>query len=198
MSYVYAFPDSFAAAAANVSRIGSSLSTANQAAANTTAQVVSAAADEVSEAVAALFSRHGQAYQSLCIDAAAFHERFLQTLNSSASAYAGAEAASVEQLLLDVINAPTNALLGRPLIGDGVNGAPGSGANGGAGGILWGNGGNGGSGAPGQAGGRGGDAGLFGNGGNGGVGGTGVTGASGMRGGDGGIGGVGGKGGWLL
>ncbi|WP_414467934.1 PGRS repeat-containing protein, partial [Mycobacterium tuberculosis] len=87
------------------------------------------------------------------------------------STYAVAEAASatplqqIEQALLGVINTPTEALVGRKLIGDGAHGAPGTGQAGGAGGILWGNGGNGGSGAPGQAGGAGGAAGLIGNGG---------------------------------
>src|ERR1043165_7740426 len=47
----------------------------------------------------------------------------------------------------DLINAPTQLLLGRPLIGNGANGAAGTGQAGGAGGILWGNGGTGGSGA---------------------------------------------------
>ncbi|EFD43073.1 predicted protein [Mycobacterium tuberculosis variant africanum K85] len=57
--------------------------------------------------------------------------------------YASAEAANVEQQLLGAINAPTMALLGRPLIGHGADGAPGTGQAGGAGGILYGNGGNG-------------------------------------------------------
>ncbi|MEK1114744.1 PE family protein, partial [Mycobacterium ulcerans] len=69
--------------------------------------------------------------------------------------------ATSNQALLDLINAPTQALLDRPLIGNGANGAAGTGANGGDGGILFGNGGAGGSGAvnglgTGQAGGNGG------------------------------------------
>lgn len=50
------------------------------------------------------------------------------------------------QAVLDVVNGPTQLLLGRPLIGDGANGGPGQ--NGGDGGLLYGNGGNGGSVAP--------------------------------------------------
>jgi PPE-repeat protein len=57
-------------------------------------------------------------------------------------------ARQVQQDVLGVINAPTNLLLGRPLIGNGTNGAAGTGQPGGAGGILWGNGGTGGSGGP--------------------------------------------------
>ncbi|WP_436405594.1 beta-1,3-glucanase family protein [Mycobacterium gordonae] len=51
-----------------------------------------------------------------------------------------------------MINAPFNALLGRPLIGKGRNGAAGTGQAGGPGGLLWGDGGDGGSGAAGQTG----------------------------------------------
>lgn len=52
------------------------------------------------------------------------------------------------------MNAPTQTLLGRPLVGDGADGASGPvGQPGGDGGILWGNGGNGGdSTSPGVAG----------------------------------------------
>ncbi len=116
---------------------------------------------------------HGQTYQALSARAAAFHERFVQALATGGGAYAAAEAASVSPLqsALDLLNAPTQALLGRPLVGNGANGAPGTGANGGDGGILFGSGGAGGSGAAGMAGGNGGAAGLFGNGGAGGVGG---------------------------
>ncbi|REU96307.1 hypothetical protein DSK40_03965, partial [Mycobacterium tuberculosis] len=89
---------------------------------------------------------------------AAYQQRFVLALSQAGSTYAVAEAASatplqqIEQALLGVINTPTEALVGRKLIGDGAHGAPGTGQAGGAGGILWGNGGNGGSGAPGQAG----------------------------------------------
>jgi len=60
--------------------------------------------------------------------------------------YAAAEAANAsplqtfEQGLLGVINAPTDALFGRPLIGNGADGVAGSGQAGGAGGFLIGNG----------------------------------------------------------
>ncbi len=134
---------------------------------------------------------HGQTYQALSARAAAFHERFVQALATGGGAYAAAEAASVSPLqsALDLLNAPTQALLGRPLVGNGANGAPGTGANGGDGGILFGSGGAGGSGAAGMAGGNGGAAGLFGNGGAGGAGGSATAGAAGA-GGNGGAGGL--------
>lgn len=63
---------------------------------------------------------HGQTYQALSARAAAFHERFVQALATGGGAYAAAEAASVSPLqsALDLLNAPTQALLGRPLIGN--------------------------------------------------------------------------------
>ncbi len=157
--------------------------------------------DEVSVAIASLFSTHGQAYQSLSVQAGTFHQDFVRALNRSGLSYADADVANasplqaVEHDALSAINAPTGTLLGRPLIGNGTDGAPGTGQDGGPGGILFGKGGDGGSGAPGQAGGKGGDAGLFGNGGNGGAGGAGASGTPGPPGSSGGNGGAGASGG---
>ncbi len=61
MSYLIAAPGMLAAAAADVASIGSSLSAAHVAAAAPTTAVVAAAGDEVSAAIASLFSGHGQA-----------------------------------------------------------------------------------------------------------------------------------------
>jgi hypothetical protein len=130
----------------------------------------------------------------------------VQTLNAGSRAYAAAEAESatalqaLQQDTLTVINAPTEALVGRALIGNGATGttnAAGMGTSGSPGGILYGNGGSGGtSTAVGAAGGRGGAAGLIGNGGSGGMGGIGGTGGAGGTGGliwgNGGTGGLGG------
>lgn len=178
MSYVLATPEMVAAAANNLAQIGSTLSAANAAALAPTTGVLAAGADEVSAAVASLFSGHAQAYQTLGTQAAAFHERFIQALSTAAGAYGSAEAANASPLqqALNVINAPTQTLLGRPLIGNGTNGAPGTGQAGGPGGLLYGNGGNGGAGGNGGGdGGPGGAAFGLGNGGNGGNGGTGTS-----------------------
>ncbi|POX86311.1 hypothetical protein C3473_28995, partial [Mycobacterium kansasii] len=187
MSFVLASPEVLAAAAADVVRIGSVLRSANAAAATPTIAVSAPGADEVSAAVASLFAGHGQAYQRLSAHLTAYHDQFVRTLQSSADAYAGAEAANAAPLqsagqgLLNLINAPTEALLGRPLVGNGADGASGPvGQPGQSGGILYGDGGNGGnSGAPGAAGGAGGSAGLIGNGGAGGTGGAGALGGNG-------------------
>jgi hypothetical protein len=192
MSFVFVGVEQLAAAAADVSSIEAALTRANAAAALPTTELFVAAGDEVSAAIVKLFGDYGRAYQRASAGLAQANIRFARLLSTAQTSYASTEAASVSalQTLTDdiarVVNAPTNALLGRPLIGDGANGAPGTGQAGGDGGILWGNGGMGGSGAPGEAGGRGGNAGLIGNGG---VGGTGGSGR--------GVGGTGGTGGWL-
>jgi hypothetical protein len=142
MTYVLVSPETVGWVAADVENIGASLATSHAAAAGLTTGVASAAADEVSTAIAALFSQHAQGYQKLATQAAAFHDRFVRTLTSGGNLYAAAEAANVSPLqtverdLLGVINAPTNLLLGRPLIGNGTNGAPGTGQAGGAGGFC--------------------------------------------------------------
>lgn len=187
MEYLIAAQDVLVAAAADLEGIGSALAAANRAAEAPTTGLLAAGADEVSAAIASLFSGNAQAYQALSAQAAAFHQQFVRALSSAAGSYAAAEAANASpmQAVLDVVNGPTQLLLGRPLIGDGANGGPGQ--NGGDGGLLYGNGGNGGSSStPGQPGGRGGAAGLIGNGGAGGAGGPNAP------------GGAGGNGGWLL
>ncbi|EUA12052.1 PE family protein [Mycobacterium kansasii 732] len=197
MSFAVAVPEALTAAAADVAGIGAVLKVANAVALAPITTVLAAGQDEVSAAVAALFASHGQAYQVISAQAETFHARFAQGLTSAAGWYASAEAANasplqtVEQEVLGVINAPSQALLGRPLIGDGTNGGPGQ--AGGPGGFLYGNGGNGGaSNTAGVSGGAGGPAGLWGDGGAGGAGfnaGAGVAGTN---------GGAGGNGGWLV
>ncbi|WP_261878874.1 PE family protein, partial [Mycobacterium marinum] len=193
MSFVNVTPEAVAAAASDLTGIGSVLGEANAVAARATTTVLAAGADEVSAAIAALFSFHGQSYQTLGAQAEAFHAQFAQLMANGAGTYASAEAANAApfQGLLGAVNAPVQTLTGRPLIGNGANGAPGTGANGGAGGWLIGNGGAGGSGAPGLNGGAGGAAGLIGTGGAGGAGGSSSTV-------NGGVGGTGGAGGWLF
>lgn len=148
MSFVIAAPEFLTAAAMDLASIGSTVSAASAAASAPTVAILAAGADEVSIAVAALFGMHGQAYQALSVQASAFHQQFVQALTAGAYSYASAEAAAVTPLqqLVDVINAPFRSALGRPLIGNGANGKPGTGQDGGAGGLLYGSGGNGGSG----------------------------------------------------
>lgn len=207
MSFVIAGAEQIATAAASLSSIEVAVTRANAAIAVPTAELLVAADDEVSAAIANLFGEHGRAYQLASAQVAQAQTRFAQLLSTAQTSYAGAEAAITASLrgsvgaaaaastsplqaivdnVLGVVNAPTNFLFGRPVIGNGVDGTPGTGQAGGDGGILWGNGGAGAAGGPGQMGGRGGNAGLIGDGG--------VGGAGGVRG---AVGGTGGTGGWL-
>lgn len=92
-----------------------------------TTEVAAAAADEVSSALAELFTANARAYHAVSAQAAQFHQEFVRALSAGASAYAAAEAANADplQLLLSAINAPTQTWLGRPLVGNGADGAPG-------------------------------------------------------------------------
>ncbi|WP_415823719.1 PE family protein, partial [Mycobacterium basiliense] len=148
MSFVSVAPELVAAAASEVTAVGSAVAAASAAAAGSTT-VVAAAADEVSAAIAALFGAYAQQYQAVSAQVAGFGERFVQTLIAGAGAYIGTEVGSaaamsplqtVERGLWEVVNTPTEALFGRALIGNGTNGAPGTGQAGGAGGLLWGSG----------------------------------------------------------
>lgn len=213
MSFVLVAPDLLETATADAARIGSALRAGNLAAAIPTTQLVAAAGDEVSAAIAALFGGHAQEYQAAAAQAATYHEQFVRTLGAAAASYAGAEAtiaasladgfqtavygpihtageawiaSPLGQALDPIINAPTGFAFHRPLIG---NGTPGTAVNpnGGPGGILFGDGGAGYSPTAGvAAGGIGGNAGLIGNGGAGGAGFGGGT------------GGMGGTGGWFM
>ncbi|WP_459758480.1 PE family protein, partial [Mycobacterium riyadhense] len=200
MTFLIATPDVMASAATDLASIGSTISGANLAAAVPTTNMLATAGDEVSAAVAELFTSYARAYQALGIQAEAFHQQFVRALDASVGSYASAEAANASPLqeLLDVINAPALALTGRPLVGNGANGAPGTGQDGAPGGWLIGSGGAGGTGGFGHpTGGNGGAAGLFGNGGAGGAGAASLSGPGGAggAGGAGGLFGAGGAGG---
>src|SRR5262245_6622089 len=98
MAYVVTQPEIMAEAASEVAAVGSAIRAASAAAAEPTTALATAAADEVSVAIAALFSAEAKAYQALSTRMAAFHQRFVQALNAAASTYAGAEAASANAL----------------------------------------------------------------------------------------------------
>jgi PE family len=191
MSFLLAVPEAMSDATTSLASIESTVSAAHAAAWAPTTGVLAAAGDEVSTGIAAMFSQYASAYRALSAQAAAFHTQLVQTLNAGAGAYAATEAAdatplaTLQQDVLGLINAPTNTLLGRPLIGNGANGitnAQGVGTPGGPGGLLYGSGGSGGnSTATGAPGGAGGSAGLLGNGGNGGTGGPAALGGAGGR-----------------
>jgi triacylglycerol lipase len=128
MSLLIAAPDMLAMAATDLASLGSTLNAAHTAAAAHATAILAAAEDEVSAAIAEVFSAHGQRSQALGAQAAAFHDQFVRALTAGAGSYASAEAANVlaftfspaqtlQQDVLGVINAPFLALTGRPLIG---------------------------------------------------------------------------------
>jgi hypothetical protein len=111
MSAVIATPELMVQAATDLASIGSTVNAAHMAAAPPTLSVLPAAADEVSAAIAHLFSVHAQDYHALAGKAAAFQEQFMQHMTAGANAYASAEAANVTSLMqpLTAIAAPVAA-----------------------------------------------------------------------------------------
>jgi hypothetical protein len=99
MSFLIVAPEMVTGAATGLGSIGSTVSAANAAVAAPTTAVLTAAGDEVSAAIAALFSRYGSEFQGQSAQVAKFHSQFVQTLDSAAGAYAGTEAANVRGLL---------------------------------------------------------------------------------------------------
>src|SRR6201997_5219110 len=94
MSFVMAAPEVLGTAATDLANIGSTLNAAKSAAVIPTTAMLAAAEDEVSAAIAALFSTHGQGYQALSAQAAAFHNQFVQALTAGAGSYLSTEAAN--------------------------------------------------------------------------------------------------------
>jgi PE family len=121
MSFVTVATGAVSEAAKTLEGIGSGLSSARTAAAAPTAGIAAAAQDEVSAAIAKLFSGFGQEFQAVSAQAQAFHDQFVSTLGAGSNQYAIAEA-NTQQALLNAVNAPTEALLGQPLIGTGLGG----------------------------------------------------------------------------
>src|SRR5260370_41030016 len=108
MSYQFVSPELVAAAAADLTGIGSTISSANGMAAAATTKVLAPAADGVSTAIAAFLSEHGEAYQALSVQAASVHDQIVQALTACAETYGAAEA---------VNTTPVPELLGRRVIG---------------------------------------------------------------------------------
>lgn len=122
-SYVIATPETLAAAASDLRGIGEVLRAAGATAAPLTTSIAALGGDEVSAAVTRLFGALGEEYQALSAQVAQFHGQFTQTVAAGAQAYASAEALNaaplnvLEQNVLGLINAPTNAFLGRHSLG---------------------------------------------------------------------------------
>lgn len=98
MSYVVAAPDFLLTAGEDVAATGSAIATASAAAAHSTTSLLAAAGDEVSAAVARMFSAYGREYQAAATQAARYHELITRQLTASANAYLSAEAANAQAL----------------------------------------------------------------------------------------------------
>jgi PE-PPE domain/PE family len=94
MSQVLAVPDLLLSTASDVENIGSSINTAGASAAGPTTQVLAAAEDEISAAIAQLFGAYGKEYQAAVAQASAFQSEFSRVLAGAAGAYGQAEAAN--------------------------------------------------------------------------------------------------------
>jgi len=79
-SYLLVAPEAVALAVADAAGIGSSIYSATTAAAPSMTSGVAAADDEVSAAIAALFSGHGQGFQAMSARLAVFHREFVRAL----------------------------------------------------------------------------------------------------------------------
>jgi hypothetical protein len=96
-------PEIVAAASGDLQSIGSAVRTATSATAAQTTAIAAPAADEVSEAITALFGAQAREFQALSANASAFHDRFVSLLNGGAAQYVSTEIANAEQMLA---NAP--------------------------------------------------------------------------------------------
>ena len=113
MSFVFTSPEFVHAAASDLASLGSTISEANRAAAASTTAVAPAALDEVSAAIAALFSRHGNEFHVLSAQAEAFHGQFVRALSGSAGAYGATEAANVSAMATPARRSDPFRALGR-------------------------------------------------------------------------------------
>ncbi|ORB85430.1 hypothetical protein B1987_18360 [Mycobacterium kansasii] len=156
-------PHALEYAATDLAAIGSVFSEASAAAVIPTTGLLPAGADEVSSAMTALLTAHGLIWQALSRDYEWLHQQFVDLPNGGTEKYWATEIDNAAHDAINTANADSEWLLGRPMIGNGVNGLNGTGQSGGAAGGLWGNGGAAGlfghGGAGGAAGGNGGNGG---------------------------------------
>jgi hypothetical protein len=98
MSFLVAATEAVAAAASDLSKIGSTIDAASAVAGASTRGELPPAADEVSMAVGAMFSEHAEAYQGIRQQIAEFHAQFVQGVAAAGQAYAEAEATNASAL----------------------------------------------------------------------------------------------------
>ncbi|MHA7653304.1 PE family protein [Mycobacterium sp. ML4] len=104
MSFVVAQPQVMAAAATELSGIGAAIGEAAATAAAPTTGLLTAAADEVSQAIANLFGAYGQEFQSISAQVGGLYQGLVQNLSAATNYYANADAIN-RAALLDSVTA---------------------------------------------------------------------------------------------
>ncbi|AYE93878.1 hypothetical protein C0J29_02805 [Mycobacterium paragordonae] len=99
MAYVVATPDFLTAAAGDLAALGSTVTAAGAVAAHSTTSLLAAAEDEVSTAVATLFSAFGREYQAVARQTSQYQEGLALRLATTANAYQATELANAEQAM---------------------------------------------------------------------------------------------------
>lgn len=94
MSLVAVMPGAIGCATADAARAGDSLAAAHARALPATTAITPAAADEVSTAISAAFTRFGTDFHQAATTASGFAEQFQHTLTAAATNYATAEHAN--------------------------------------------------------------------------------------------------------
>ncbi|OBK22166.1 hypothetical protein A5634_08340 [Mycobacterium asiaticum] len=111
MSYLSVQPDVISSAATNLAEIRTAVSAASAAASGPTTGLLSAAADEVSEAVAQLFGAYGAEYNAAIAKVGALQEEFARTLAAGGLAYLETEIVNAASNALSPILSPLKSLL---------------------------------------------------------------------------------------
>jgi PE family len=109
MSSLVADPELIETAAQDLVGIRAALGEATASASVHMTGVATAAADEVSTAIATVFGKYGQEFQAVGAQASAFHDEFVNLLKGGAGAYLSTEIANAEQNLLPALNAAVGA-----------------------------------------------------------------------------------------
>lgn len=99
MSQLSVVPEILQSASGRLETLGAGLRTANAAAAARTTAIAAPALDEISTAISNLLGKHGQQFQALSAQTAAYHDKFVKLLNGGAAQYLSTEFANVQQTL---------------------------------------------------------------------------------------------------
>ncbi|RUP05345.1 MAG: PE-PPE domain-containing protein [Mycobacterium sp.] len=120
MSYVLTQPAALAAAATELSGLGTAIGEAAAAAAAPTTGLMSAAADEVSAAIANFFGLYGREFQTASARLGTLYQGLVQNLTSTVDYYVNAEAINTAQLRQSVTSGlyrPTSPPVFPPFTG---------------------------------------------------------------------------------